>query len=77
MTDLPISQSQSVTSEEKTAPTFARLIAVFRAACGALTQATALSAQRRAMRRNPEEILAAQARREEARRAVDRLLQHR
>ena len=77
MTDLPISHSQSVTSAEKIAPTFARLIALFRKACGALAQTTARSAQRRAMRREPEEILMAQARREEARRAVDRLLQMR
>ncbi len=74
MTDLSISHSQSVTSAEKIVPTFARLIALFRTACAALAQATARNAQRKAMRRAPEEILAAQARREEARRAVDRLL---
>lgn len=74
MTDLPISHSQSVTSAEKIAPTFSRLTALFRTACGALAQASARNAQRRAMRRAPEEILTAQARREEARRAVDRLL---
>jgi hypothetical protein len=73
MTDLPIGLSQSATSAGKIAPTFARLIALFRPACGALAQATARNAQRRAMRRAPEEILAAQARREEARRAVDQL----
>ncbi len=73
MTDLPIGHSQSVTSAEKIAPTFARLIALFRTACGALVEASARNAQRRAMRRAPEEILAAQARREEARRAVNRL----
>lgn len=77
MTDLPISHSASVNSAEKIAPAFARLIALFRTACGALAQAAARNAQRRAMRRAPEEILAAQARREEARRAVDRLLQQR
>ncbi len=74
MTDLPISNSQSANSAGKTAVAFAELIALFWTACGALTQATARNAQRRAMRRAPEEILAAQARREEARRAVDRLL---
>lgn len=74
MTDLPISHSQSVNSAETIAPAFARLIALFRTACDTLAQATARSAQRRALRRAPEEILAAQARREEARRAVDRLL---
>jgi hypothetical protein len=74
MTDLPISHSQSFTSAETIAPAFARLIALFRTACGALAQAAARSAERRALRRAPEEILAAQARREEARRAVDRLL---
>ena len=75
MTDLPISHLQSTNSTGKIAPAFARLIALFRTACGALAQATARNAQRRAMRRAPEEILAAQARREDARRAVDRLLQ--
>ena len=74
MTDLPISHSQSVNSAGKMAAAFARWIALFRTACGALAQATARHAQRRAMRRAPEEILMAQARREEARRAVDRLL---
>ncbi|TGD41618.1 hypothetical protein EEB11_17855 [Pseudotabrizicola sediminis] len=74
MTDLPISQLQPVTSAGKIAPTLARLTALFRTACSALAQAVARNAQRRAMRRAPEEILAAQARREEARRAVDRLL---
>ena len=74
MTDLPISHSQTVNCAEKIARTFARLIALFRKACGALAQATARKAERRAMRRAPEEILMAQARREEARRAVDRLL---
>ena len=74
MTDLPVSHSQSVNSTGKFAAAFARLIALFRTACGALAQATARNAQRRAMRRAPEEILMAQARREEARRAVDRLL---
>ncbi len=77
MTDLPISHSQSAESAGKIASAFARLIALFRAACGAVGQANARNAQRRAMRRAPEEILMAQARREEARRAVDRLLQMR
>ena len=75
MTDLPIRQSQSVNSVGTNAPAFAWLIALLRTACGALVEAAARNAQRRAMRRAPEEILAAQARREEARRAVDRLLQ--
>ena len=77
MTDLPISHLQSANSTGKIASTFARLTALFRTACGALAQASAQNAQCRAMRRNPEEILAAQTRREEARRAVDRLLQRR
>lgn len=77
MTDLPISHSHSVNGSEKIAPAFARLIALFRTASGSLAQAAARNAQRRALRRAPEEILAAQARREEARRAVDRLLQQR
>ena len=77
MTDLPISQSQSATSAGKIAAAFARLTVLLRTACGALAQANARNAQRRAMRRAPEEILKAQARREEARRAVDRLLQMR
>ena len=74
MTDLPISHSPPADSAEKTAPTFARLTVLFRTACGALAQANARNAQRRAMRRAPDEILAAHARREEARRAVDKLL---
>ena len=73
MTNLPISQSQSVTSTGKIAAAFARLIALFRTACGALAQAAARNAHRRALRRMPDEILAARARREEARRATDRL----
>ena len=77
MTDLPISHSASANSAGRIAAAFARLIALYGAACGALAKATARNAQRRAMRRAPEEILAAQARREEARRAVDRLLQMR
>lgn len=77
MTDLPISHSQSANSTGKIVPAFARLIGLFRTACGALAEASARSAQRRALRRAPEEILAARARREEARRAVDRLLQMR
>ena len=75
MTDLPISQSQSPNVAERIATAFTRLIALFRVASGGLAQATEQHSQRRAMRRAPEEILAAQARREEARRAVDRLLQ--
>ena len=77
MTDLPISHSHAANRAGKIAPAFARLIALFRTACGAIAQANARNAQRRALRRAPEEILAAQARREEARRAVDRLLQRR
>lgn len=74
MTDLPISHSASANSTGKIAPAFARLTALFRTACGAIAQANARNAQRRAMHRAPEEILAAHARREEARRAVDKLL---
>ena len=74
MTDLPISHSASANSAGKIVPAIARLIAMFRTACGALAQANARNAQRRAMHRAPEEILAAYARREEARRAVDKLL---
>ena len=74
MTDLPISHSHSVKSAEKIAPTFAQLFALFRTAYDALAQASARNAQRRATRRAPEEIMAAQARGEEARRTVDRLL---
>ena len=77
MTDLPIGHSQPANSTGNIGAAFAGLVALFRTAQGALTQASALYAQRRAMRRAPEEILAAQARREEARRAVDRLLQRR
>ena len=75
MTDLPISPSQSANVAGRIATAFTRLIAQFRTAQGALAQATARHAQLRATRRAPEEILAAQARREEARRTVDRLLQ--
>ncbi|TGD64184.1 hypothetical protein EYC08_12275 [Tabrizicola sp. WMC-M-20] len=74
MTDLPISHSPSANNAGNIAPAFAPLIALFRTACGPLVQAGARNAQRRAMRRAPEEILAVQARREGARRAVDRLL---
>lgn len=77
MIDLPISHSASTNSAGKIAPAFARLIALFRIARGALAEAGAQNAHRKALRRAPEEILAAQARREEARRAVDRLLQRR
>lgn len=77
MTDFPISQSQPINCAGNLAPVIARLIAVFQTARGAMAQATARNAERRALRRSPEEILAAQARREEARRAVDRLLQRR
>jgi hypothetical protein len=73
MTDLPISQSQPANGTAKVAAAVAGLIALFRTTSSALAQATARNAQRKAMRRAPEEILAAQARREEARRAVDRL----
>jgi hypothetical protein len=75
MTDLPISHSQSVNSAGKIALAFTQVIALFRTACGAVAKATSRNTQRRALRRAPEEILAAQARREEARRALDRLLQ--
>jgi hypothetical protein len=67
MTDLPISQSQSSSTSAKFAAIFVQLIAL-------IQTATADHVRRRAARRAPEEILAAQARREEARRAVDRLL---
>jgi hypothetical protein len=50
------------------------MIALFRTACGTLAQATAGNTERKAMRRTPEDILTARTRREEARRAVDRLL---
>ena len=77
MTDLPINQSQSLNTAAKPAPVLARLIALFQTARGAVAQAAAAQAERKAMRRAPEEILAAQARREEARRAVDRMLMRR
>ena len=77
MTDFPISHSQSANSAGKIAAAIARLIAQFRTAPGALGQAIMLRVRRSTMRRAPEEILMAQARREEARRAVDRLLQMR
>ena len=74
MTDLPISHSPSANSAGKIAAAFAPFIAVFRTTCDALAQAAARNAHRRALRRMPDEILAAHARREEARRAVDKLL---
>jgi hypothetical protein len=74
MTDFPISHSQPANSAEKIAAAGAGLIALFRAARGALAEAAARNTQRRVMRPAPEEILMAQALREEARRAVDRLL---
>lgn len=73
MTDLPISQSAATSNAGKTAPAFASLTALFRTAIVAVARAKAQNAQRRALRRAPEEILAALARREEARRATDRL----
>ena len=73
MADLPISHSHAANSSGKIAAAFARLIALFRTARGALARANARNAHRRALRRMPDEILAAQARREEARRAVDQL----
>ncbi len=74
MTDFPISRSPSSNSAGKIAAAFARLIALFRSACGALGHATPAHIRRRAVRRAPDEILRAHARREEARRAVDKLL---
>ena len=73
MTDLPISHSNAANRAGKNAAAFARLIALFRTASGALAQASARNAHGRTLRRMPDEILAAQARREEARRAVDQL----
>ena len=75
MTDLPISHLQAVNSAGKIAAAIVRLKALLQTACGALGRATTEHTRRRAMRCAPEEILAARARREEARRAVDRLLQ--
>jgi hypothetical protein len=74
MTDFPVSHSTSASSTGTTIATFPKLSALFRTACSALAQATARNAQRRAMRRAPDEILMAHARREEARRAVERLM---
>lgn len=67
MTNLSISQSQSVTEAGKIATVFERLIALFRTA-------NTEHARRRAARRAPDAILMEHARREEARRAVDKLL---
>jgi uncharacterized membrane protein len=67
MSDLPLIQSPSAPTAGKIAALLAQLIAL-------IQTATADHAHRRAARRAPEEILAAQARREDARRAVDRLL---
>lgn len=75
MKDFPISLSQSIDSTGKFAAAISCMKTLYRTACGARAQAIALNTERKAMRLNPEEILAAQARREEARRAVDRLLQ--
>ena len=77
MTDLPISQSAATSNAGKIAPAFASLTALFRTAIVAVARAKAQNAQRRAPRRAPDEILAAHARREEARRAVDKLLRMR
>lgn len=74
MTDLPISHLLSGNSTEKTSAISARMIALFETTCGALVQAAVRQSQRRTLRRAPEEILMAQVRRNEARRAVDRLL---
>ena len=77
MTDLPISQSAATSNAGKIAPAFASLTALFRTAIVAVARASGRRAHRRALRRMPDEILAAQARREEARRAVDKLLRMR
>lgn len=73
MTDFPISHLRPANSAGKIAAACAGLIDLFRTARSALAGAAARNAERRAQRRAPEEILAAQARREEARRATDRL----
>jgi hypothetical protein len=77
MTDFPISHLPSVNSTGRIAAGFAQLIILFRSVLAARAQATAPNAERGTSRRTPEEILATQARREEARRAADRLMQHR
>jgi hypothetical protein len=74
MTDLPIIHSPSENRAEKITDAFLRLLAMFHAARKAMDHVPTRNLSRRAMRRTPDEILAAQARREEARRAVDRLL---
>lgn len=53
MTDFPISHSPSVNRAEKDAAAFAQLIALVGTAWGALAQATARNAERRATRRAP------------------------
>jgi hypothetical protein len=74
MTDLPVNLSASADSTGRIATVFERVKSLIRAARGALVRATARNAHRRALRRMPDEILAAHVRREEARRAVDKLL---
>lgn len=74
MTDFPFSQSQPANSAGKIATVLAGLIALFRSAHHAAGHALAQQLSRRAQRRSPDAILMAHARREEARRAVDRLL---
>lgn len=67
MSDLPLIQSPSAPTAGKIAALLAQLVAL-------IQTATEEHTRRRAARRAPEEILAAQARREDARHAVDRLL---
>lgn len=74
MTDFPIGHSQSADAAGKIAAALESAVALYRAASSAIGRAATAHLHRRALRRAPEEILAAQARREEARRAVDRLL---
>ncbi len=74
MTDFPVSDLQSANSTVKITAASERVIALFRTVCGALAQATMRQIRPRTLSRTPDEILMAQTRREEARRAVDRLL---
>lgn len=77
MTDLPFKTSQTVDSAGVVSAVRARLTALIGTAGDALSRTILAHKARTAQRRAPEQILAAQARREEARRAVDRLLQRR
>lgn len=74
MTDFPITPLQSDRRARTIVATFNQFSAAIFSAVAACVNAAKGQARRSFTRRTPDEILMAQTRREEARRAVDRLL---